>query len=301
MDSRHFRGGSKVADIYRALSTGLNGTPMPSYLDGLTDEERWDAALYVKSLARDKDRQETVIVSRLLAHDLPLDPDDGMWQKVPASYFPLAGQVVVEPRWYYPSIGKVQVRSFHNRRSIALRVSWEDRTRDVKPYTDRIVLQFPPSPPKGEEKPYFLLGSTSKPVQLWSWDLGEETPKPFVSRGQKKTERLTGPFSLAGKAVHREGQWSAVFVYSSDSEAGAWLFSGEGRYIPVAFRVSDGGWGENEKQCSISSWHYLYLQGPPSPLVYLMPILAVIAAALLEIALVRWIRRKEEVSCTNES
>ena len=36
-----FRGGSSREDIFRTMSTGLNGTPMPSFLDALPPEQRW--------------------------------------------------------------------------------------------------------------------------------------------------------------------------------------------------------------------------------------------------------------------
>ncbi len=41
--------------IYRSLVTGLDGTPMPSYGDSLTQEEAWDLALYVASLSQSGD------------------------------------------------------------------------------------------------------------------------------------------------------------------------------------------------------------------------------------------------------
>jgi cytochrome c oxidase cbb3-type subunit 2 len=41
------KGGSSVADVYRALTTGLDGTPMPSFADSMTDEERWAIAYHV--------------------------------------------------------------------------------------------------------------------------------------------------------------------------------------------------------------------------------------------------------------
>ncbi len=36
-----YLGGATRTDIYRTFSTGLNGTPMPSYADSLSEEERW--------------------------------------------------------------------------------------------------------------------------------------------------------------------------------------------------------------------------------------------------------------------
>ncbi len=38
------------AEIYRTLETGLDGTPMPSYMDVLPDSEMWNLANYVYSL-----------------------------------------------------------------------------------------------------------------------------------------------------------------------------------------------------------------------------------------------------------
>jgi cytochrome c oxidase cbb3-type subunit 2 len=41
---------TEVTDIYRTFTTGLDGTPMPSFADSLTDDQRWDLANYVYSL-----------------------------------------------------------------------------------------------------------------------------------------------------------------------------------------------------------------------------------------------------------
>jgi cytochrome c oxidase cbb3-type subunit 2 len=45
------KGGSAVADVYRALTTGLDGTPMPSFADALSDDERWALAYHVLALS----------------------------------------------------------------------------------------------------------------------------------------------------------------------------------------------------------------------------------------------------------
>ena len=50
-----FKSGSGVKDIYRTISTGILGTPMPSYSDSLPEEERWALAYYVLSLSAFKD------------------------------------------------------------------------------------------------------------------------------------------------------------------------------------------------------------------------------------------------------
>ncbi len=46
-----YKSGRREADLYRTFTTGLNGTPMPSFGDLLSDEERWALADYIRSLA----------------------------------------------------------------------------------------------------------------------------------------------------------------------------------------------------------------------------------------------------------
>jgi cytochrome c oxidase cbb3-type subunit 2 len=44
-----------VLDIFRTMTTGLSGTPMPSYRDSLPEEDRWALAYYVLALSAFKD------------------------------------------------------------------------------------------------------------------------------------------------------------------------------------------------------------------------------------------------------
>jgi cytochrome c oxidase cbb3-type subunit I/II len=50
-----FKSGPSVKDIYRTMSTGLSGTPMPSYSDTLSESDRWALSYYVLSLSAFKD------------------------------------------------------------------------------------------------------------------------------------------------------------------------------------------------------------------------------------------------------
>ncbi|MGH9756334.1 MAG: c-type cytochrome, partial [Candidatus Acidiferrales bacterium] len=43
------KSGPTPQDIYKAFSTGLDGTPMPSYADFLNPDQRWDLVHYVMS------------------------------------------------------------------------------------------------------------------------------------------------------------------------------------------------------------------------------------------------------------
>jgi cytochrome c oxidase cbb3-type subunit I/II len=46
-----FRGGATVVDVYRTMTTGLDGTPMPSFADTMSDADRWAISYYVLSLS----------------------------------------------------------------------------------------------------------------------------------------------------------------------------------------------------------------------------------------------------------
>jgi len=51
-----FKSGSNPDDLYRTLSTGLDGTPMPSYADSLEPRQIWALAYYILSIAQDEPR-----------------------------------------------------------------------------------------------------------------------------------------------------------------------------------------------------------------------------------------------------
>ena len=50
-----FRGGRRPIDIYRRITTGIRGTPMPAIPDILTEEDRWALVHYVLSLSERHD------------------------------------------------------------------------------------------------------------------------------------------------------------------------------------------------------------------------------------------------------
>jgi mono/diheme cytochrome c family protein len=49
-DGTRFKCGESDADIYRVFMTGLDGTPMPSFIDFVKPDQGWDLVHYVRSL-----------------------------------------------------------------------------------------------------------------------------------------------------------------------------------------------------------------------------------------------------------
>ncbi len=54
------RTGRQLEDIYRVVVTGLDGTPMPSFAEGTTEEQRWELVAFIEQLRREnrKSRDE---------------------------------------------------------------------------------------------------------------------------------------------------------------------------------------------------------------------------------------------------
>jgi mono/diheme cytochrome c family protein len=49
-DGTRFKCGTTDQDLYRIFMTGLDGTPMPSFMDNLKPDEAWDLVMYLRSL-----------------------------------------------------------------------------------------------------------------------------------------------------------------------------------------------------------------------------------------------------------
>jgi cytochrome c oxidase cbb3-type subunit I/II len=80
LTSGQFKSGPAVEDIYRTMTTGLSGTPMPSYRDSLPDEDRWALSYYILALSAYKDpltKQPLAIADtdRAALNDLNLKAD----------------------------------------------------------------------------------------------------------------------------------------------------------------------------------------------------------------------------------
>ena len=46
-----FKSGPKVSDIFRTISIGLSGSPMPAFQDAFSESDRWALSYYILSLS----------------------------------------------------------------------------------------------------------------------------------------------------------------------------------------------------------------------------------------------------------
>ncbi len=145
----NFRGSRQdpydVKNIFRTFSTGVNGTPMPSFADNTTIEERWHIANFVQSLCErdakgnpleidpltDKPKTNFVIRSGPIEGEIPADPENELWQKRERRIVALGGQITHKPRNFVNRLDDVWVKSIYNEKSIAFLFQWEDRSKSV--------------------------------------------------------------------------------------------------------------------------------------------------------------------------
>ncbi|HSP99869.1 MAG TPA: c-type cytochrome [Candidatus Dormibacteraeota bacterium] len=127
-----FRGGPTRTDIFRAFSTGLNGTPMPSFVDALSVEQRWDLAAYVSSLSpAETPNYATVVVAKKVQRPLELEHAAELFTDAQTAFLPVIGQVIQPGREFHPPLNGVSVRAVYNDSDIAIELRWDDRRADT--------------------------------------------------------------------------------------------------------------------------------------------------------------------------
>ena len=52
-DGTHFKCGETARDLFKDLTTGLDGTPMPSFADSMKPDQIWDLVHYIQTLNED--------------------------------------------------------------------------------------------------------------------------------------------------------------------------------------------------------------------------------------------------------
>jgi cytochrome c oxidase cbb3-type subunit 2 len=127
-----FRGGPRREDIFRTFSTGLNGTPMPSFFDSLKPEERWQLTDYVYSLGDgDTPSYATLLVAAALDDEVDASRGTSLFDAAPLARFPIVGQIVEPGRDFSPSATAVEVRAVFDEQKVAFLVRWHDIHADT--------------------------------------------------------------------------------------------------------------------------------------------------------------------------
>ncbi len=153
-----FRGGSSREDVFRTMSTGLNGTPMPSFLDALAPEQRWAITDFIASLSGSNGPgYSNLVIARHVKDPIDLAKGTASFASAPVVRFPIVGQIMEPGRAFHPPATSVTVQAIHDADNIALLVRWHD----MSPQKTGKNGPSLPVPPEEEEEPAAAAGGES--------------------------------------------------------------------------------------------------------------------------------------------
>jgi len=305
-----YRGGASRRDIYRTFTSGLNGTPMPSYADLLRPEDRWNLVDYVYSLSRDDANYATLVIAKGKQGELDILKHKDLFLDAQAAMFPIIAQVIEPGREFFPSVNAVEVKAVYNEDEIAIMLLWHDMSTQKSgknspdiavpvfdpeaeisrdKFSDAIAIQFPVKMPHRSIKPYFLFGDKKNPVEIWFADLAENKTKVFRAKGSNKINYLKDR-QIEFFSNYDHGEWMVVFKQKRNQEGS--LSFNKNSYVPIAFSIWDGFNNERGNKRGISSWYYLYLE-PVEVKSAMIPVFSYgVLLFFMEIGIIYWIRRK---------
>lgn len=177
----YFKSGHQPKDIFRTLSTGLDGTPMESYAH-IPAEDRWALVHFIRSKSSKKMKKaefETDIYSYKVEFELSTEVDSPIWKGVQST------ELILRPlSARRGAVETVNVTSVNNGEQLAIRLRWEDSTEDAFSeltqdfFRDGAAVQFALGSvtlhTHGHNEPFFGMGNRSKPVNIWHWKAGLE-------------------------------------------------------------------------------------------------------------------------------
>ncbi len=258
-------------------------------------EKSWHLANYVKSLMPEERPEpaigNSVLRSQYVQGALPTI-DDTAWETFEARYFPLVGQVVIEPRQFNPTIDAVNVKSFYNDTEVAFLFTWDDRTHTVdetdeetgETLEDALAIQFPVKVPQGPTapKPYFLYGGRL-PVYLWHWKASApEQVTELTAKGvdNVQVQEVQGDLQVTG--TYTDGRyklWVKRVLKTNDKKD---LQLDPGVFVPIAFSAWDGSNGDIGTKRVMTSWYTFVLEPMPSSRRFVYPpLIAILSLGLL--------------------
>ena len=324
-----FRGGSTREDIFRTMSTGFNGTPMPAFADALSPEQRWAITDFIASLSgNDGPGYTNLVIAKPAKEAIDLAKGAASFAAAPVARFPIIGQIMEPGRAFHPPATSVTVQAIYDAESIAVLVRWHDMSAEKEgkngpslpapeveepaaapaaeaapdpfadttaaappsEFSDAVAIQIPSQVPTGARKPYFIFGDSQNSVDLWFFDLATANPVQFTGRGSGDIAPNTSA-TLTGVASYDQGEWSVIFKRPLRLESGASFSPGE--FLPMAFSVWDGFSRERGNRRGLSLWYSIYVEPQNVPSAVGPMIRTALAILAIELAIIGWVRWRE--------
>ena len=223
-----FRGGLSREDIFRTMTTGFNGTPMPSFLEALTPEQRWAITDFIVSLSGSTGPGYTnLVVARHVLETIDLKKGAANFESAPVARFPIVGQIMEPGRSFHPPATSVTVQAIYDAESVALLVRWHDMSAE-KAGKNGPSLPVPPeeeeaAPPAGAEaqKPGAPEDPFAEPAEApstgppseFSDAVAVQIPMQVPAGARKPVLHLRRPAEPGGSLVLRSGPPGSASVH----------------------------------------------------------------------------------------
>lgn len=311
--------------IVRTISTGLNGTPMPNFKDQITIEDRWKIAAFVNSLCprkkidplTNKPIPDFLIQSIYSESAVSPKIDDPSWQSPDTDdrivdfpeeikdnpkrhHIAMAGQITRGKRNFDPKVDNLWVttRWSDEEQAVYYLVEYHQRFMSQDPeYPDSVAIQWPAKLQDlfGAEKPYFIMGDSKKPVDIWKANFlakdysSTNAPNDMGYQLDVSVEEMVGYGFDALQAkeseakvqvvdsIYHQGRVKILFKRDLKTDGEFDVQIPTETFIPVAFMQWTGWDKEKDENMAISTWYYTILKPAlPQSLYYMPPILAAI-------------------------
>lgn len=218
-----FRGGSSREDIFRTMTTGFNGTPMPSFADSLSVEQRWAITDYIASLSGSGGPGYTNLVVAKPVQD-PIDLAKGAenFASAPVARFPIVGQVTEPGRSFHPPATSVTVQAVYDTESVALLVRWHDMSAE-KTGKNGPSIAVPPE--EEEAAPASGQPSESDPFGDAVAPEGAAAADPFADEPALPPSEFSDAVAVQMPAQATTGSRKPYFIFGdAQSPVDLWFF-----------------------------------------------------------------------------
>lgn len=160
-----YLGGPTDRDLYLRFTTGMSGTPMPSFAESLNDEERWALVHYVQSLRVPHEEftapKDNLVQVKRVAGEL----DEKVLAKTASFQIPLMAL------WPCPHpLYGVHVHAAYNGKQIGFLLEWDasEPSRAAvgfREFRDGAAVQFSLT----GQYTFLGMGDKDNPVNVWHW------------------------------------------------------------------------------------------------------------------------------------
>ncbi len=265
-----YRKGTDVNEIFITITAGIDGTPMTSYGDTTTDEQRWALAYFVQSEQQVRKLGLSLRVKKVNA--IPSSADDKAWQSADYLDLPMGGQIIFDPRDFVALVANARVRGVYTGSEIAVMLEWTGKKRNIGDDghpPDAARIQFPSKMTEGMQ-PYFFTGDKKLGVNIWQWKASDNSGIEFNSKGPAETVQQEKQ-DIQVNPSYKDGLYRIVFRRPLNTGDKDDTIFEAGKFTPFAVTIYDGRNDEENNKGAISAWYYMVLEPPTSLRVYVFP------------------------------